>query len=107
MDKNGKNISNGQGITNHGCLVLPGSLTLSANDLMNSIETSFCSATVVPSVAVSQAVAMVVISVLGDDLRWADGVSCDKEGGQVKPKVGRWAAVGDEDMAWLEGRCSM
>eukprot|EP00438_Fugacium_kawagutii_P012346 Skav221977 [mRNA] locus=scaffold195:1006468:1009570:- [translate_table: standard] len=30
---------------------------------------------------------MVVISVLGDDLRWADGVSCDKEGGLVKPKA--------------------
>ena len=38
---------------------------------------------------------MVVIDVLGGELRWADGVSCESAGGAVQPKVGGLKASKD------------
>lgn len=32
--------------------------------------------------------AMVVLNVLGEELRWADGVNCETSNGILQPKVG-------------------
>ena len=34
--------------------------------------------------------AMVVLNVVGEELRWADGVSCERSNGILQPKVGIW-----------------
>ena len=34
--------------------------------------------------------AMVVLNVVGEELRWADGVSCERSNEILQPKVGIW-----------------
>ena len=31
-----------------------------------------------------------VLNVVGEELRWADGVSCERSNGILQPKVGIW-----------------